>query len=204
MTESDRLKFAAYLTGVAEVLEAQLSEMKITLYFEALKDLDLDDISRACSYLIQSARFFPKPAEIREAIQGNAEDRAMIALQQLKQAIAEHGTYKSIKFTDAKIHAVVQALGGWVSLGEKTYDEWVWIDKDFVRIYRAFLSRDVQCPDHLVGMTEHSNAIKGITDEWYTERGLPVPQPVMIGAPDMEKQLPGSGGNVLSIGKGRR
>lgn len=205
MTDSDRLKFAAYLAGMAEVLNAELSEIKITLYFEALKDLDLEDINRACSYLIQTSKFFPKPAEIREVIHGNAEDRAMIALQQVKQAIAEYGTYKSVSFGDKKIHAVVKALGGWVALGEKTYDEWVWIEKDFLKIYRAFLGRDVECPDHLVGLTEHANAVKGIGEEWYKERGLPAPRPVMIGAPAIDRHLPlgPTEGNVLSI-KGRR
>ncbi len=164
MTIDDKLAFTGYLAGMAEIYDVELTQMKINLYFEALKDLSVEQFIQACNYHTQTARFFPKPSEIREAIAGDKQTKAIGAFTQLIQAVREYGAYKSVEFEDRLIMACVQRLGGWIKLCDSTTDEWKWIEKDFYKLYQAMEGRETEGPAKLVGITEQGNANKGLKD----------------------------------------
>jgi hypothetical protein len=144
MTPDDAPQFARLLGGLGEVFNEPMSEIRARLYFEALKDLPLASIEAAVSRLIQGARFFPKPAEIRETLEGSVEDRARESWRRLLGALEHVGTYESVDFGDPILHAVVESLGGW-------HQAWAWervdgpellgIERDFVSLYRLYSQR---------------------------------------------------------------
>ncbi len=119
----------------------KVSDMKRDVYFAALSKLSLDDVKRACSKIIETCKFFPKPVEIIETVGGNPDNTALMEFLIFKKAVDRHGYYTTVVFNNPIIHAVVQALGGWVAVSFKTLDEWVWLEKDFVKLYKAFAER---------------------------------------------------------------
>ena len=176
MTDSDFLEFATYLTGTAEVFDAQLSKVKIDFYFNALKDLTIAEINTAINHIVRTSRFFPKPAEIREAVYGKPEDRAVIAVDKIQNALRGVGGYQTICFDDPIIHLIIQNYGGWVKLSDITQDEWKWLKKEFIKHYQVYASRGVS-------LTPIPQTLSGIHEKVNTANGLSWPQEntVMIG-----------------------
>lgn len=70
------------MAKLAEVYREALSDLLVEAYFEALEDYELEFIEPAIQYLIRTAKWFPKPAEIREAasqFRGEARRKALPA-----------------------------------------------------------------------------------------------------------------------------
>ena len=74
MTSADSEEFAALLAGLAEIFGETLSKAKVLGYFDALADLTLDEARAAIRATARTCRFFPKPAELIEAVRGTADD----------------------------------------------------------------------------------------------------------------------------------
>jgi hypothetical protein len=195
MTDNDLEGFEQAMLVLNETFgdsNKPLSDLKMKLYFEALKDLTIEQLHNAVLVLAntKTMHIFPTPAEIREAIKGNAQDQAMIALGQLKHAMETIGGYKSVSFEDKTIMAVVQAMGGWTKLCETPYDEWKWLEKDFVKIYQAYSVRDVPAPEKLTGIVDHQNQLYGYTEERLKELGMEPPKAVTVGETEIDRGMP--------------
>lgn len=81
MTHADAGPFAALLAELGEVYAEEVSPLRARLYFEALQAVPLAQVRRACGSLLQTSRFFPRPADILEAVRELAErPREMPAL----------------------------------------------------------------------------------------------------------------------------
>lgn len=144
MTPQDASRFAELLAGLGEVFNEPVSEIRARLYFEALKDLPMGSVEQAVSRLVQHARFFPKPGEIREVLEGSVEDRGREAWRRVLGALEHVGTYESVDFGDPLVHVAVEAMGGW-------HQAWAWervdgpellgLERDFVSLYRLYAER---------------------------------------------------------------
>lgn len=66
MIGSDRLNFDRALTKLAIVTREKLSDEIYEVYFDALKDVEIEPILYAVGQLTKTAKFFPKVGEIRE------------------------------------------------------------------------------------------------------------------------------------------
>lgn len=62
----DRAAFANLLLTVAAAVDRELPEDRVTIYFAAMGDLELDQVRHACAAAIKTLRFFPTVAELRE------------------------------------------------------------------------------------------------------------------------------------------
>src|SRR3990167_4598232 len=144
MQRSDMAAFGRELIVTAEVFGDTLSEARTLGYFEALMDLPLDAVLVGLRHARRSTRFFPKPAEVRELLEGSVEDRAREAWRRVLGALEHVGTYESVDFGDPLIHGVVEALGAWSQA-------WAWdraegpellgLERDFVSLYRLYAER---------------------------------------------------------------
>lgn len=99
---------------LAEAFGRKISEPMIDAYTVGLQGLADEQIKTAAATALQSSRFMPSPAELRE-LAGvlRTSDRAEKAWLSFHEAICEHGPYHSICFDDVVINAVVRGLGGW-------------------------------------------------------------------------------------------
>lgn len=113
MTKADSAAFSKALAALAEIFGEALSESRIEGYFLALQDLSLDALTASMAQAAKACKFFPKPAELIELVQGSKDDQAELAWRRLLNALSLVGTYQTVDFQDAALHQTIQQLGGW-------------------------------------------------------------------------------------------
>ncbi|MBN2251061.1 MAG: hypothetical protein JW724_03185 [Candidatus Altiarchaeota archaeon] len=164
MVERDAGKFAAIIVSLAEVFNdgKEPSKALIKLYWHALKGYTVEQVHKAAGDILRERVFpsLPKPAEIIEAIRGSQGDRAIRAWIDTLTAIRKVGSYKSVKFSDPVIHAVVEFMGGWPAMGEMRVDEEKWKQREFERLY-ACMESGGGYPEYLLGLIEKVNGSAG-------------------------------------------
>ncbi len=123
MTNADRPAFAVLMLGLGETYGEAISDARMEIYFAALADLELRDVRMAANAHVRLEKFFPRPAELRSALQGSAEDRADLAWQAVLALVRRHGYYNppaDDAWPDAVTRkAALNLYGGWRSLCEK-------------------------------------------------------------------------------------
>ena len=167
----DHKRFAANLMGLAEVLGSELSPLKMKFYSQALEKYSDDQIERAITVAASTLQFFPKPIELIELIEGKSQDKALLAWEQLLEAVKNHGSYASVVFGDGKIARAVELMGGWFQVCAMTEEETKWKMNDFTKIYQG-LTGD-SSPRKLIGRYEQDNHARGFGDR--------IGPPVLIG-----------------------
>ena len=163
MTAADRGRFAVALATLAEVFGEALSSARLESYFQALADLDIDAVEAAAQICMRTRKFFPKPAELREALDGSPEDQAEVAWMRFLGAVREIGGYESVNFGDPVTHAVVMDLwGDWPTACLLDEKETPFRHQDFVKLYRIRAKQGAdQRVEHLPGFTEVDNRRRG-------------------------------------------
>jgi hypothetical protein len=167
----DIKRFVSNLNGLAEVLGAELSVLKIQFYEQALSRFTDEQVEMAVSIAAQTMTFFPKPVELIEIIVGKSQDRAVVAWDTLLTAIRRFGSYQSVLFADAKITKTVELMGGWLQVCAMGEDETKFRMADFLKIYPGINGACEQ--KALMGRHEQDNLIRGFADR--------IPGPVRIG-----------------------
>ena len=157
-------------SNVIEILEAgftvKLSKDTSKIYWDMLNKYDDNIIKKATIKCVKELKFFPKISEIITAIEGNNTDETELAWISLLDKIERIGHYQSVSFPEyPAIGAVVEALGGWLSICETTFDEEKWVKKEFVKLY-PIMKRQGEYPDKLIGQFELDNANR------YTEQAM--------------------------------
>lgn len=138
MTPQDAPLFLARLNILAELFDAKFSEAKQQLYFEALSDLDLEDLQRAIQDAARQCKFMPKPVELRELAVGREEDHAEEAWFEFKADIRRIGQYQAWDTPDTSAkQAVSEVFGGFsrACAAELTPEMWQARKKEFIRAY---------------------------------------------------------------------
>lgn len=162
MQKSDLTDFTKIILTLAEVFAEPMSDPRMQAYFAALEDLTIEQVERAVNHLMRSAKFFPKPAEIRELIEGSIDDRAAAAWSRLVQAIEKGGPYASLHVDDlALADAILRTFGGWIEAcnrlpvpGDPMYAN---LQKQFAAYYRAASRHGVDAPRYFAGLHEAGN-----------------------------------------------
>jgi hypothetical protein len=142
MTAQDRGGFAELMTGLGETYGEPVSDARMEIYFRALSDLALDAVRAAANVHVRANKFFPRPAELREAVTGSLDDAAELAWMGLLREIRRIGYLGSPTFADeAQRKAALELFGGWSRLCERLPGEgpellgWA---KQFKAIYRSY------------------------------------------------------------------
>lgn len=165
MERSDDQKFAGLMAILATTFGKENTELRIEVYFESLKDFSIDEIEQAVYLAVKTLKFFPKPAELRELIEGDPDSRALIAW---KTAIDNRDVRRTVIFDDPIIHYCLQEIfDGWMPFCEKTLEELKWEEKRFVTLYKLALRRpDIvqHAPTIMIGSHETQDLVSGFHD----------------------------------------
>ena len=184
--QKDAVRFAELMAVLAEVYDdgRPPNKIKTEIYFQALKQYDISTLQQAIEHIIKTRVFpsFPKPGEIVQEIESAKGDLALLAWTQVVTAIKRIGPWKSVRFGDPTIHAVVEFMGGWPAAGDWRDDELKWKQKEFERLYGVMKIRG-EAVKYLPGLFEISNEANGYP-------GLD--KPIAIGVDDGKKQIEGT------------
>lgn len=97
-----------------------------------------DVLEQAVARALQTCKFMPSPAELRELAGCAVGDssRPLLAWEAFRKAVGACGAYRSVDFDDPAINATVRALGGWERACDLEGDAfYVWYRKEFERTY---------------------------------------------------------------------
>lgn len=188
MKEQDKKEFGETMAGIGELMGKDISNSLMKIYWNALKPFPLSDVLTGLNKIATTSRFFPKPVEIIEAIQGNAESLAAEAMHHLVEAVGRVGAYQSVEFEDPGLQAVVEAWGGWPAVCGKTDEEWKYLKKDFLQLYELGKNRKHD-RRHFAGLTEGTNRDQGYLDQ--------IAPPILIGTESGRLQIGDGSKNLL-------
>ena len=130
-------RFANAMKTASMAMDKPLDAERIRIYWEYLSAYPIDDVEAAFSHCIANNNWFPKVAELIELMQpkkATVEQEAVAEWDSVMLALRNSGNAKS---PNPVTERVVYDLGGWVPLGRKSFDELVWVQKEFVRRYVA-------------------------------------------------------------------
>lgn len=154
-------EFGRRLVALAEVFDVKLSPQRQALYFDALRDLPYESCVTALHAAVKVCKFFPRPVELREFVQGDAEDAAEAAWVAFRQAMGRIGHYSSLVVRDAALGEAILALfGTWPAAccAELSPEMWASKRKEFGRVYRMLRQRRLEGSRYLPGVAEHHNS----------------------------------------------
>ena len=168
MTAQDKKQFAVIMATMSEIFDQgkEVSAFKMDLYFKALSDFAIDQVSLAASKLIHGRVFpsLPKPAEIIQEIIGKQENRATEVWLKALNAVKRIGNYQSVRFSDVVIHSVIESMGGWEQFCMMEINNEKWKQKEFERLYVVISAQpSARHHDYLPGSTEMANYALGFS-----------------------------------------
>lgn len=148
MTEQDRTAFARVLFALGDTFNEPVSELRAEAYFDALKDLPVADVLAAGRRAIAESKFFPRPVELREMIDGNVDDAAEIAWGKVQRLVRSVGYTGTPVWPDEPTkRAALELYGGWIPLCSSLPadgPELLGYRKQFVATFKAYAARDKQ------------------------------------------------------------
>jgi hypothetical protein len=161
----DQIKFKEYMATLCELHDRTMSKLLTDLYWKVLEPFSDEQCESAFKEIIYSNKFFPKPADFIEVLQGTKKNRATEAWLEVLESVKRIGNYESVKFADEAIHSVVQTMGGWPDFCMMENEEVKWKQKEFERLYEIISIRGGKHPDYLPGITELDNFQRGFDVE---------------------------------------
>lgn len=163
-----KMEFAKTFAVLAEVYNREVTELLVEAYYIVLNDFTKEQFDYAVKQVLTSRKYssIPLPADLLEAVYGNPDDKALLALKELEDAMAEHGAYKSVCFEDSIISTCVENLGGWATVCQMELKDWDWKKKEFLSLYKALIRNpsSIKKTPYLVGLMEHQNRNNGFDD----------------------------------------
>ena len=155
---------------MAETFEKTLSPLLLTVYQRALAQFSDDEIEKAMMTALVTLKWFPKPIELIELINGKGEDQALMAWDTVLTAMQRYGPGDSLLFEDGRIGKCIELMGGWIQFNLMTLEEEKWRRAEFLRLYQAMPDTPAKV---LHGRFATENAARGFLEH--------IPEPVAIG-----------------------
>lgn len=176
MKTQHREAFVALMTGVGELYGKAMSPELIAIYWEGLGDYEFEEVKIAVNLHVRNpdtGQFMPKIADVVKFIEGSTLTQAMRAWQKVLEAARIVGTYQTVVFDDAIIHAVIYDMGGWQAIGQITDEDLPFKAREFERRYQGYrLKPPTHYPRKLIGVFEVTNHTLGYPD---------IDKPVLLG-----------------------
>lgn len=136
--KSDWLDFVNTVTTLGELHERKVSPALVKMYWETLKGLTREEFDRAIAGVLAAGKFFPKPADILEAIHGTIEERAGRDFDKVWNSILGAGRSQNVDFGNPLIHHVIEHMdGGWGGLCGGLIKERPFTRQRFIEAYKA-------------------------------------------------------------------
>jgi hypothetical protein len=194
MLPNDKKRFVTLLTGIADYYAKEISIGVIGLYWEGLRQYDIEAVEKALWQHTQnpdSGQWMPKIADVTKMLIGRTADQAAIAWTKVDTAVRRVGSYADVVFDDSIIHRVLVDMGGWLSLAMKTEDEWPFIARDFENRYRGYKMRG-EVPDYLPVLIGLANAHNG-------KEGMQRLPPVLVGDQELARRVMAGGSDTALL-----
>lgn len=169
-------EFQQILTAVWAIYSKELTKDVIKIYWHSLKQYEIDDIRKAISLHVQNpdnGQFTPKPADLIRVLSGSNSSAAMYAWSKVEKAIRRIGVWQSVIFDDAIIHAVIEDMGGWISLNNVTEKELPFCANEFEKRYQGYAMRG--------GVEDYTRKLTGRAEMGNTVSGHDSQSPILIG-----------------------
>lgn len=172
MNNPDREEFAKALYLVGETFNEPVSDLRVEAYFNALVDLPLEMVTVGCAMATRSLRFFPKPVELRELIEGDREEAATRAWGAVLGEVRRVGYIGVPNLDDRALQAVRELFGSWQRMCERLPAEGPellgWI-KQFKQVYGSVERKDQRAltmgdldPNVRQLIARHQKALPGV------------------------------------------
>lgn len=165
--EADLKRFSQELVtvGVAFYERATVAPEVVVAYWEALKDYSIEEVIAALRAHVRApgrCKFFPKPGELIELMDGSAAAAAARMWRHVDQQIRSAGRYVSVEFDDPATAQVIEEMGGWVAVcsseSERDHD---FKRLEFVKRYEQVRGLGCPAPMRSQGLLERSGARLG-------------------------------------------
>lgn len=153
--------FAENMELMSENFGKEMSETFTKLYWQRFKDMSDEAFKEMCLKAIDTLKWFPKIAELKELVQIKLEDRALIAWHTLINSLSY---YQSVCFEDRVINTCVNELGGWLHLCSMSERELNFKRKEFLELYKIYSKSNIEHPKKLVGYFEQHNRAHGFLE----------------------------------------
>jgi len=174
--DQDKNAFGEILISLGEYYGKNVTPSLISMYWQGLARYDIAAIQQAFNRHVNNpdtGQYMPKIADVSKMLGGTSNDRAMGAWSKVDKAVRQVGTHRSVVFDDPLIHRVLQEMGGWIGMGQKTEDEWPFVAKEFENRYRGYAMRGER--------PEYPPVLTGIADATNARGGFKTEQPMLIG-----------------------
>jgi hypothetical protein len=200
--QAEQMKqFTKSLTALAELYDKTLTANVIEIYFGALSDLPMEQVTEACKRAALSLKFFPKPVELRELVAGTAQDQADAAWGLLLAALEKGaGQYHSCFVEDGALAGAIVRCWGTMIEAFRVLSELGADEPMYASNRNAFRSAYASCRgmagQYFYGTTETQN--RNVV--WHSDREDTV---VIIGKTVAALRMPFSGktGELLPAAK---
>lgn len=166
MKDENRIEFDSALLKVAKLYGYNLDKEQAGLYFEILKDVEIEAVKRAMIRAARVCKFMPKPAEILENLMENRMNQWDYDYEYCRSMAKEMGENQSIVLGNKMLMAVITDLGGLAEFVQKVRGE----DKDFYFAFvRAWKRRKI---DEETGSLPNVPRLPGLLETQGEKNGL--------------------------------
>lgn len=160
--------FAQQFTALCEVYDKEPTKALMEIYFSILQHLDPEVFKQCIMGLLANRVYpsFPKPAEILESTLVDTDALVLGAWSKLSETMARVGAYESVLFDDPIITRFIEMQrGGWQGLCQTTFDDMVWVRKDFEKFYVAMVRTKAEFePKVIPGIHEGNDTAIGLRE----------------------------------------
>jgi hypothetical protein len=181
MNPSQKAEFGKLITDVLAYYRQDASAFTLSLWWQACQGFDMEQVSKALSAHAMDAErgvYAPKVADVVRVLAGTTTDRAALAWGKVLGAMGAVGAYSDVVFDDPAIHAAIEDCGGWVKVCRGELAELSYLQHRFCQAHKAYTGRGTfDFQRRLIGDRSPDNE--------YTNKGLPLPKPAIVG--DKEK-----------------
>jgi len=154
--KDERASFLIAFGGLSEIHGKQFSEFTAKAYFKTLSPYPVRDVVNAIEKAIIRCRFFPKPVELLEFLEGTPEDQKIKAegkAREVLMAVRRYGAYANVLFPDPVTNAILrQYFGGWIAVCATREDAHKWFIKDFADRYAEYKANGIEDTEPLRGI----------------------------------------------------
>lgn len=181
MQDHEKPAFGELIAGVYAYHRTPISAAVINVFWNGCRRWSMEQVRYAIDALTMDAdagKFPPKIGDMTRVLEGTHTDRSMIAWGKTLVAMRSVGAYTDVIFDDPATHAAIDDAGGWPKLCRTPMDELGYVQAAFCKAHKAYVGR---------GQFEYPRVLGGerSPDGEWEAKGLPPPQPALIGDPKL-------------------
>lgn len=178
-------EFKALILYLFVAFNKEPSDLQVQVYWDQLKGYSSEQLQRAVRDHVASGKFVATVAELRQAIDGSPDDKAVRAWGIVSEAMDRHGDYRHVDFgqADPYINATIRNLGGWPAAFAQcgNAEETKWYRHNFISTYKSMAAGGVdgEVCTPLAGLSESGPPVY---DPGGKLLGFSPPIPIVIGS----------------------